>query len=165
LNLEVPKLINVSTLPTSEKQQYTVHFNEVTPIKIPLKLNEKDDLIQRLHIEIQNTKIRMSEIESDKAQAINQLETMQKHYDKIISNLQSENKKRGESSKDLHDEIKDLKSQLDLLEKRTKSMQNERDRYKELRDEKDNIIHDINKEIIFLKTSKEEEIDSKNLIK
>ena len=52
-----------------------------------------------------------------------------------------------------------------ILRKEISSVESERDRYKELRDDKDDQIHNLNKDLIYLKTTKEEETDSKNSLK
>ena len=157
--------INISIPRSVDKKPYSVQFAEQESVKIPLKLNEKDDMILQLHNDLQNTKIRFSEVDNDKNQLLMQLESMQSHYEKVIQNLKSDSNNSKEHFKDLNDEIKDLKNEIKTYSKRYQSLEVEKDRYKQLRDEKDNVINELQKDLIKAKTQFEDENDSANSFK
>ncbi|CAI2383226.1 unnamed protein product [Moneuplotes crassus] len=154
----------------SEQVEYTPPFSlkplnlDFTPVQVPLKLHEKDEMIQKLNYDLLSHKNQLQELENDKSEAVSQIASLQDHYSKITENLNQELEKKTDIIKEISDGKKELKFQLDLLEKKMTSVQSERDRYRELRDNKDDSIHDLNKEIIYLKTTKEEETDTKNML-
>jgi hypothetical protein len=74
----------------SEPSKYESPFTvkpvkvEFTPVQVPLKLHEKDTLIQHLNFELQSTKNHLIDIENDKSEALTQIESVKSHYDKIV---------------------------------------------------------------------------------
>ena len=70
---------------TAKKYKSPFEINPVpeTPLKIPMKLHEKDELICELHNQVTMLRIQSKEAEEDKDQALSQLETIQVHFNKI----------------------------------------------------------------------------------
>lgn len=146
----------------AHKSNYESPFDKgpsISALKIPLKLTEKDSLIQKLYNELCSAKEYIADLESDKKEAIGQIENNQRHNEKIIENLRMELNKRSEFLKENNREKKEIEYQLEIYEKKVKSLQDERDRYKDLREDKDDTIHHLNKEIIKYKNLYEEEQD------
>ena len=56
-----------------------------TPVQIPLKLHEKDEMIQKLHYELHSIKEHCQNLENDKSEAISQINSVEAHYQKVVS--------------------------------------------------------------------------------
>ena len=86
-----PVNINIELSPSNESpssKRYISPFEikpvSETPLKIPMKLHEKDEMIWEQHNEVSMLKIQIKELEDDKGQALSQLETIQAHFNKIV---------------------------------------------------------------------------------
>ena len=114
---------------------------------IPLSLTGKDSLITQLYNDVKTLHTRMGSIAKERNEALDKFKWTEDFYSKKLDSLSSDLKEKARSLAHANQDKKDLLNKVDNLGKRINMSDNEKERERQVKDQKEQVIVELTDQV------------------